>query len=155
MRIVLYKPDIPQNVGAILRLCACFGYELHIIEPCGFPLDDKRLRRAGMDYIEHVKLIRHGSWETFCVYRAAHTGRILALTTKASVPYTDMTYIKDDYLLMGQEGSGLPEEIHASVDARLIIPMQEGVRSLNVAMSTAIVAAEAKRQIEWSDEDAA
>lgn len=147
MRIVLYRPDIPQNVGAILRLSACFGMELHIIEPCGFPLDDKRLRRAGMDYIDQVEMFRHASWEEFVLHKQKHEGRVMALTTKASVPYTEMAYAKGDYLMMGQESAGLPEQIHAQVDARLIIPMQEGARSLNVAMSTAIVAAEAKRQI--------
>ena len=147
MRIVMYQPDIPQNLGAILRLCACFGMELHVVEPCGFPLDDKRLRRAGMDYVDQVALIRHGSWEAFNAYRADHTGRLVALTTKASTPHTDLTYVKDDYLLVGQESSGLPQHIHDMVDVRAIIPMQPEARSLNVAMSAAIVSSEAMRQL--------
>ncbi len=150
MRLVMYQPDIAQNLGACLRLAACFGLEMHVVEPCGFPLDDKRLRRSGMDYIDQVTLIRHSSWETFCTYRSEHAGRLLALTTKASAPHHQMTYVKDDYLLVGQESAGLPEHVHAMVDNRLIIPMREGMRSFNVAMSAAIVAAEAMRQLEWN-----
>ena len=142
--LVLYQPDIPQNLGASMRLCACFETELHIIEPCGFPLDEKRVKRSGMDYAEHTQLHRHTDWEQF---QAAHEGRTIILSTKAESSLYDFAFQPTDKLIMGRESAGLPEDIHNNADHRLIIPMSEGMRSLNVAMSAAIVLSEARRQL--------
>ena len=145
MRLALYQPDIPQNTGAILRLAACFGLAVDVIEPCGFAFDDRRLRRAGMDYLEHVELHRHRSWEA---YQAARkTGRLVLLTTKGAVPHTDVRFEEADSLLLGRESAGVPEDVHAAADIRIRIPMRAGLRSLNVAMAAAIVAGEAMRQL--------
>ena len=145
MRLALYQPDIPQNTGAILRLAACFGLAVDVIEPCGFAFDDRRLRRAGMDYLDHVELHRHRSWEA---YQAARkTGRLVLLTTKGAVPHTDVRFEEADSLLLGRESAGVPEDVHAAADIRIRIPMRAGLRSLNVAMAAAIVAGEAMRQL--------
>ena len=144
--LVLYQPDIPQNLGSIMRLCACFQSVLHIIEPCGFPLDDKRIKRAGMDYIEHVTLHRHSSAEAFLEqYKDA---RKILLTTKSSAPLYDVQFHKDDLLIFGRESAGVPEDFHAQMDIRVRIPMKGDVRSLNLATSAAIVIAEATRQLD-------
>ena len=145
--LALYEPDIPQNLGSIMRLCACFAMPLHIIEPCGFPLDDKRIRRAGMDYIEHVQWQRHHSWSAFEQWRLQENRRLLLLTTKASEPYDAHVFKDGDIILFGRESAGAPDFVHAAADARLTIPMTSDVRSLNLAMSAAIVAGEAARQI--------
>jgi tRNA (cytidine/uridine-2'-O-)-methyltransferase len=147
MRLVLYQPDIPQNTGAILRLAACFGLPVDVIEPCGFLFDDRRLRRAGMDYIEHVDLQRHRSWESYQAGRSGKPGRLVLLTTKAAMPYVECRFDAADSLLLGRESAGVPEEVHAAADLRIRIPMRPGLRSLNVAMAAAIVAAEAMRQV--------
>lgn len=145
MRLALYQPDIPQNTGAILRLAACFGMPVDIIEPCGFVLDDKRMRRAGMDYLDHVEMRRHSSWDAF---RAARDqGRLLLLTTAGAVPHTTCRFEAGDTLLLGRESAGVPPEVHDQADLRLRIPMRPGLRSLNVAMAAAIVAGEAMRQL--------
>jgi tRNA (cytidine/uridine-2'-O-)-methyltransferase len=145
MRLALYQPDIPQNTGAIPRLAACFGLAVDVIEPCGFAFDDRRLRRAGMDYLDHVELNRHRSWEA---YQAARkTGRLVLLTTKGAVPHTDVRFEEADSLLLGRESAGVPEDVHAAADIRIRIPMRAGLRSLNVAMAAAIVAGEAMRQL--------
>ena len=145
--LALYEPDIPQNLGSIMRLCACFAMPLHIIEPCGFPLDDKRIRRAGMDYIEHVQWQRHSSWTAFEQWRQSENKRLLLLTTKATDPYDGHAFASGDILLFGRESAGAPGFVHAAADKRLTIPMVSGVRSLNLAMSAAIVAGEAARQL--------
>ncbi len=145
--LALYQADIPQNLGAVMRLSACFGMALHLIEPCGFPLDDKRIRRAAMDYIEQVQWHRHASWEAFYAWSRVEKKRLLLLTTKASEPYETMRYSADDVLLFGRESAGVPQAVHEAVDGRLTITMQEGVRSLNLGMSAAIVAGEAIRQL--------
>lgn len=145
--LALYEPDIPQNLGAVMRLSACFGMPLHIIEPCGFPLDDKRIKRAGMDYIAHVDWHRHVSWSAFYDWTRAEQKRLLLLTTKASEDYGQLAYQPNDILLFGRESAGVPDDVHAAVDGRLTIPMQQEVRSLNLAMSAAIVAGEAMRQL--------
>jgi len=147
MRLALYQPDIPQNTGAILRLAACFGMPIDLIEPCGFVFDDRRLRRAGMDYLEHVDLHRHSSWEAYLASRAGRPGRLILLTTKAAVPHIECRFEATDSLLLGQESAGVPQEVHAAADLRLLIPMRPGLRSLNVAMAAAIVAGEAMRQL--------
>lgn len=143
MRLVLYQPDIPQNTGAIMRLAACMGVPLDIVEPCGFPLDDSRLRRAGMDYIDLLELCRHASWEAF---RGSVQGRIVLLTTSGPVRHTDFAFHASDLLLLGRESAGVPDTIHHAADARIRIPIRQGVRSLNVAQAAAIALAEALRQ---------
>jgi tRNA (cytidine/uridine-2'-O-)-methyltransferase len=147
MRLALYQPDIPQNTGAILRLAACFGLPVDVIEPCGFVFDDRRMRRAGMDYLEHVELQRHRSWEAYQSMRAGKAGRLILLTTKGAVPHVDVRFEAADSLLLGRESAGVPDEVHAAADLRIRIPMRPGLRSLNVAMAAAIVAGEAMRQL--------
>ena len=143
MRLALYQPDIPQNAGALLRLGACLGVPVDIIEPCGFLLDDRRLQRAGMDYLERITLVRHSSWET---YQAVRQGRLILLTTKATQPYVDFAFMAQDTLLLGRESAGVPEAVHAAAEARLVIPMRPGLRSINVALAGAMVLGEALRQ---------
>lgn len=146
MRIALFEPDIPQNTGTILRLAACLGIEAHIIEPAGFPTSDRAFRRAGMDYLDRVAIVRHVSWVAFEAWRAAAGARLILFTTSAQTSYLDHAFRRDDILLLGRESSGVPEQVHAAADARLVIPMQEGLRSLNVAMTAAMAAGEALRQ---------
>jgi tRNA (cytidine/uridine-2'-O-)-methyltransferase len=146
MRLALFQPDIPQNTGAILRLAACFGLPVDVIEPCGFVFDDRRMRRAGMDYLEHVELQRHRSWEAYQAARRGQ-GRLILLTTKGAVPHIECRYEAADSLLLGRESAGVPDEVHDAADMRIRIPMRQGLRSLNVAMAAAIVAGEAMRQL--------
>lgn len=147
MNLVLFEPDIPQNTGALLRLAACFGLGVDIIFPCGFIFDDRRMKRAGMDYIEAVTIRRHASWEAYRRWRAdSGEGRLLLLSTRAAEPYHQFAFQAADSLMVGRESSGVPEEVHAAADHRLVIPLRPGMRSLNVAMAAAIVAAEALRQ---------
>lgn len=143
MRLALYQPDIPQNCGAMLRLGACLGVPVDIIEPCGFLLDDKRLRRAGMDYLRDSDYRRHDSWTAF---RKACSGRLLLLTTQGDLAYTDFAFAAEDTLLLGRESAGAPPEVHAACDARLAIPLKPGLRSINVATAAAMVLGEALRQ---------
>lgn len=142
MRLALYQPDIPQNTGTLIRLSACLGVALDIIEPCGFLFTDKKLKRAGMDYTELADVTRHASWEHFLAARQG--ARILLLTTKASVPYTDFAYRTNDILLLGRESAGVPDDVHARADVGLRIPIRG--RSLNVALAGAMVLGEALRQ---------
>ncbi|HUY67814.1 MAG TPA: tRNA (cytidine(34)-2'-O)-methyltransferase [Alphaproteobacteria bacterium] len=144
-RLALYQPDQAGNTGAVMRLCAGLGVGLDIIEPCGFPLDDRRLRRAAMDYIDYLACKRHASWLDFIGQLGQR--RLALLTTKGATPYDDFTFRADDVLLAGRESAGVPDEVHQRADARLVIPMQEGPRSLNVAVAAAIVLSEALRQI--------
>ena len=146
MRLALYQPDIPQNTGAMLRLAACMGVAVDIVEPCGFLLDDRRLQRVGMDYLDHVSVTRHSSWDRFATEISANHHRLVLLTTKGATPYTDYRFETNDILLVGRESAGVPEEIHKTADARLLIPMAKGVRSLNVALAAAMVLGEALRQ---------
>jgi tRNA (cytidine/uridine-2'-O-)-methyltransferase len=148
IEIALYQPDIAANTGTIARLCACMGIKLTIIEPAGFAWDDSKLRRAGMDYLDIATLRRAASWKQFCEDTKAC--RKILLTTKAALPYSDFEFQADDILLLGRESSGVPDTVHNSVDARVTIPMHEGTRSLNVALSCAMVTGEALRQIQWS-----
>jgi tRNA (cytidine/uridine-2'-O-)-methyltransferase len=143
MRLVLFQPDIPQNAGAIMRLAACMGVPLDIVEPCGFPLDDQRLRRAGMDYIHLLELRRHASWDAF---RDSSKGRIVLLTTKGDMRHTDFAFRDGDRILLGRESAGVPDAVRDAADARIRIPMRAGLRSLNVAQAAAIGLAEALRQ---------
>jgi tRNA (cytidine/uridine-2'-O-)-methyltransferase len=176
LNLVLYQPDIPQNFGACLRLSACMGATIHVIEPCGFPLDDAKLRRAGMDYIHKARYLRHLNWQAFLDYRVAsgepqsggglgvippsatkidvrqgqgRSGRLLLLETDGTTRYTDMQYHPTDYIILGSEGAGTPRALYAQMDATLTIPMAQGVRSLNMAMSAGMLVAEACRQMDW------
>jgi tRNA (cytidine/uridine-2'-O-)-methyltransferase len=146
MRIALHQPDIAQNTGTILRLCACLGIEAHIIEPAGFPTSDRAFRRAGMDYLDHVVVVRHASWEVFDAWRRRESLRLVLLTTRAEASYLEHAFGADDVILLGRESSGVPDEVHAAADIRLKVPMRPGLRSLNVAMTAAMVAGEAMRQ---------
>jgi tRNA (cytidine/uridine-2'-O-)-methyltransferase len=146
MRIALYEPDIPQNTGTILRLCACLGIEAHIIEPSGFPVTDRAFRRAGMDYIENVSISRHSSFVTFDEWRQRERLQLVLLTTAAERSYLDHAFTADQVLLFGRESAGVPAGIHERADVRLRIPMQSGMRSLNIAVAAAMVAGEALRQ---------
>jgi len=143
MRLALFEPDIPQNTGAILRLAACMGVGVDIIEPCGFVWSDRQLRRAGMDYLERVDFIRHDSWD---VYAAGRSGRLVLLTTKGQQRYSDFDFEADDTLLFGRESAGVPNAVHNIADARLLVPMRASERSLNVALTAAMVLGEALRQ---------
>lgn len=149
MRLALFQPDIPQNTGTLLRLGACLDLPLDIIEPCGFMFNEKAMRRAGMDYLNMVQYRRHNCWEDFLSYRKQHPdeyGRIVLLTTHASEPYTDFKFLPNDIILMGRESAGVPPEVHATADARLLIPMNAHARSINVAVSAVMVIGEALRQ---------
>jgi tRNA (cytidine/uridine-2'-O-)-methyltransferase len=143
MRLALHQPDIPGNVGAILRSCACFAVPVDLIEPLGFPWDDKRVRRAGMDYFDRVSITRHADWESF---RAATPGRLVLLTSRGSVPVTDVTFETDDVIVMGSESAGAPPHVHDAADLRVRIPMAPGLRSLNVSVAAAVTLFEALRQ---------
>ena len=148
MRIALYEPDIPQNTGTILRLCACLGLDAHIIEPAGFPVTDRAFRRAGMDYLDRVALTRHGSFAAFEDWRRAERFKLVLLTTAAEQSYLDYAFRDDQIVLFGRESAGVPAAVHAAADVRLRIPIAQGLRSLNVAMAVAMVAGEALRQTE-------
>ena len=152
MRLALYQPDIPQNAGSLMRLCACLGVAMDIIEPCGFLLSDRNFRRAGMDYLASLDLTRHASWEEF---RARAQSRLLLLTTKASTPYFEFSFAPSDTLLVGRESAGVPDQVHQAADARLTIPMRAGMRSLNVAQAAAMVLGEGLRQTALFPEPAA
>lgn len=143
MRIALYQPEIPGNVGAILRLAACFAVDVDIIEPCGFVFSDARMKRAGMDYIDHVGIVRHTDWEAFC---AAARGRLILLSSKADTRLTDFAFAPDDILLMGSESSGVPGQVRDRCEAQVRIPLNPAVRSLNISVATGIALAEALRQ---------
>lgn len=147
LTLALFQPDIPQNAGTILRACACLGIGAAIIEPAGFLVSDRNFRRSGMDYLDKLAIERHVSWEAFESWRASAGRRLVLLTTRGSVPYTELAYRPGDILMVGRESVGAPEEVHAAADARVAIPMQPGMRSLNVAFSAAMVAGEALRQI--------
>jgi tRNA (cytidine/uridine-2'-O-)-methyltransferase len=150
MRIALYQPDIPQNTAAIIRLGACLGVPVDIIQPCGFLFSDAGFRRAGMDYVELADVLQHASWEAFL---AARRGRIVLMTTKARVTYTEFPFRDSDIILLGRESAGVPDEIHEAADARLRVPLRSGLRSLNVAMTAAMTIGEALRQTgQWPGE---
>jgi tRNA (cytidine/uridine-2'-O-)-methyltransferase len=144
MRLALYQPDIPQNLGAFIRLAACLGTPLDVIEPCGFPVDDKRIRRAAMDYVDLARLSRHASWEAFRRDRAP--GRLVLLTTAGATRLPEARFQPDDILLLGRESAGAPAEVHEAADLRVRVPIRKGLRSLNVATAAALVLGEALRQ---------
>ncbi|NIX76237.1 tRNA (cytidine(34)-2'-O)-methyltransferase [Microvirga terricola] len=145
-RLAIYQPDIPQNTGTMLRLAACLGVPVEIIEPAGFDVSDRNLRRSGMDYIGHTAITRHISWRSFEAWRQENKARLVLATTKSSVPYTDFAFAPEDIILVGRESAGVPDEVHEAADARIVIPMQPGLRSLNVAVTAAMLLGESLRQ---------
>lgn len=146
LRLSLYQPDIAANTGTLLRLCACLGVAVDIVEPAGFPVTDRAFRRAGLDYLDRVEIARHVSFERFDAARRAEGRRLVLLTTAAETAYTDFAFAPTDCLMLGRESAGVPAEVHAVADARVVIPMREGLRSLNVAMAGAMALGEALRQ---------
>jgi tRNA (cytidine/uridine-2'-O-)-methyltransferase len=150
LHIALYQPDIPGNTGTILRLAACLGLAVDIIEPAGFDVSDRNLKRAGMDYLAAVTLTRHVSWDRFQDWRAETGRRLILASTKAAERYTDFPFRSDDILLFGRESAGVPDHVHEKADGRILIPMVEGQRSINVAMSAAMISGEALRQTGWA-----
>ena len=146
MRLALFQPDIPQNLGAALRLGACLGVPIDVIEPCGFPLSDRAMARAAMDYAAKAEVKRHASWAGFRADPLRAEGRIVLFTTRAAAPHHTFAFGPADILLFGRESAGVPDEVHAAADARLYIPLAPGARSLNVVTAAAIALAEALRQ---------
>jgi tRNA (cytidine/uridine-2'-O-)-methyltransferase len=144
MRLALFQPAIPQNVGACIRLSACFGVELHVIEPVGFTFDDRAMKRAALDYGPLGHMIRHSGWAPFQADRGP--GRLVLFTTRGATPLNDFRFAPDDTLLFGSETSGVPEAVHAAVDARVVIPLRPGARSLNLSVSAGIGLFESLRQ---------
>lgn len=144
--LAIYQPDIPQNTGTMLRLAACLGVSVEIIEPAAFDVSDRNLRRSGMDYLNSVTITRHISWRAFEEWRQGTGKRLVLATTKGAMPYADFAYQPDDIILVGRESAGVPDEVHEAADARIIIPMQPGLRSLNVAVTAAMILGEALRQ---------
>jgi len=153
MRIALFQPDIPQNTGTILRLCACLNVEAHIIEPAGFPVSDRHFRRAGMNYLDQVAITRHDSWTKFEQWRREAKCRLILFSTKGTKSYLDYRYQTSDILLFGRESAGVPEEVVSAANARLAIPIKPELRSLNVAMAAAMALGEALRQTQSRNMD--
>lgn len=145
--LVLFQPDIPGNTGTLLRLAACMGVHVHIIEPAGFRLDEKAFRRAGMDYVEQAVMQKHLNWDAFEKWRKDKARRLILLTTKSTLGYTDFEFKKDDLIMLGRESSGAPDYVHEAVDERLTIHMAGDARSLNMALTGAMVLGEAIRQV--------
>ena len=146
MRLALFQPDIPQNLGASLRLTACLAVPLDIVEPCAFPLSDKSLRRAALDYGEMAQFRLHPSWKAFMADEARQQGRLILFTTRGAQPFHSFSFRTGDTLLMGRESAGVPDEAHAAAEARLYIPLAPGLRSLNVVTAAAMALGEALRQ---------
>lgn len=146
VRLALFQPDIPQNTGTMLRLAACLGVPVEIVEPAGFDVSDRNLRRSGMDYLERAAITRHVSWRAFEEWRGSGQGRLILATTRGATPYTEFHYAPDDIVLVGRESAGVPDEVHEAADARILIPMRPGLRSLNVAVTAAMILGEALRQ---------
>jgi tRNA (cytidine/uridine-2'-O-)-methyltransferase len=146
VRLALFQPDIPQNAGTILRLCACMGVAADIVEPAGFPVSDRHFRHAGMDYLDRVTIERHVSWGTFEEARRAAGRRLVLATTRGATPYADFAFAPDDVILLGRESAGVPREVHEAADARIAIPLMPGLRSLNIAVAAAMLLGEALRQ---------
>jgi tRNA (cytidine/uridine-2'-O-)-methyltransferase len=146
MRLALFQPDIPQNLGAALRLGACLGVAVDVIEPCGFPLSDRAVRRAALDYGDKAEIVRHASWTKFLEDPLRAQGRLLLFTTRGAAPFHEFRYRPGDVLLMGRESAGAPFEVHQAADARLYIPLSAGSRSLNVVTAAAMALGEALRQ---------
>lgn len=145
-RIVLYQPDIPHNTGAILRFAACLGVAIDLIEPAGFDISDRGLKRAGMDYLGRAALTRHPSFESYEAGRRESGGRFVLFTTAGATAYFDFAFRAGDHLVFGRESAGVPDIVHERADARLVVPMRPGLRSINLAMTVALATAEALRQ---------
>jgi tRNA (cytidine/uridine-2'-O-)-methyltransferase len=145
VRLALFEPDIPQNTGALLRLAACLGVAVDLIEPCGFLLDDRRLKRAVLDYKADLMICRHVSWRAFFAHRPSRS-RLILMTTAGTIPLHQFIFAADDTILLGRESAGVPEEVHRAAAARIVIPLRPGARSLNVALAGAIALAEGLRQ---------
>ncbi|MAI07110.1 MAG: tRNA methyltransferase [Alphaproteobacteria bacterium TMED87] len=148
MNLVLFQPEIPQNTGAIIRLCSCLSVPMEIIEPCGFIMGDKRIKRVAMDYKMKNEIIRHKSWEAFYEKKRQSNKRLILFTTKVKKSFRDFNFINEDLLLFGNESSGVPERVRDKVDESVTIPIAKDARSLNISMSVAIGVSEAMRQIE-------
>lgn len=146
IRLALYQPDIPQNTGTMLRMAACLGLAVDIVEPAGFDVSDRNFRRAGLDYLDRLEIVRHASWRAFEAARAASGARLVLASTRAAMPYTRFAFAAGDILLVGRESAGVPDEVHVAADARILVPMQPGMRSLNVAVAAAMIVGEALRQ---------
>lgn len=148
MRLALFEPDIAQNAGTMMRLAACLGLAVDLIEPCGFIVGDAKFRRSAMDYLDRIELVRHRSWAAFQAARLARPqpGRLVLLTTRAEQRYVDARFAPDDTILVGRESAGVPDTVHQAADLRLLVPMQPGLRSINVALAAAMVVGEALRQ---------
>lgn len=153
LRLALYQPDIPQNTGTMLRMCACFGVTAEIIEPAGFPVSDRAFRRAGLDYLDDVVINRHDSWRRFEEWRRSagerenEAPRLVLTTTRGAVSHVDFAFRPGDIIMMGRESAGVPDDVHAAADGRIVVPLRPGLRSINVAVSAAIVVGEALRQL--------
>ncbi len=152
--LALYQPDIPQNTGTLLRLCACLDVPAAIIEPAGFPVSDRHFRRAGMDYLDQVSIARHDSFAAFEHWRAQSARRLVLLTTKASTPHTAFVFARGDILLLGRESAGVPDTVHAAAEAAIRLPMRPALRSLNIAVAGALALGEALRQTGWFEDGA-
>jgi tRNA (cytidine/uridine-2'-O-)-methyltransferase len=146
MRLALYQPDIPQNAGTMMRMAACLGVAVDLIEPAGFDASDRNLRRAGLDYLDQLELMRHVSFGAFDACRRAAGARLVLATTQAAAPYTEFTFTPGDIVMVGRESAGVPETVHDAADARILVPMRPGLRSLNVAVAAAMILGEALRQ---------
>ena len=145
VQLALYQPDIPQNLGSAIRLCACLDTPLDVIEPCGFPWNDRKIRQSGMDYMDAITINRHSSWDRF--FENYHgKQRIILMTTKSPHNFTEFTFQPDDILLAGRESSGVPDDIHACADGRVIVPLKPGLRSFNIINASAMILSEALRQ---------
>ena len=147
LTLAIYQPDIPQNTGTMLRTCACLGVAAAIVEPAAFDVSDRHLRRSGLDYLDHVAVTRHASWTAFEAWRRQAGLRLVLATTRGAMPYTDFAFAPGDCLLVGRETAGVPEAVHAAADARLVVPIRAGMRSLNVAVAAAMMLGEARRQL--------
>tara|TARA_Y100001936_G_C15992193_1_gene623000 strand:+ start:627 stop:1091 length:465 start_codon:yes stop_codon:yes gene_type:complete len=146
--LALFQPDIPQNLGAIMRLCACMNVHLHIIEPCGFPFNEKKVRRSAMDYIDHLSWTRHASWDDFIEMTKQNNSRLILMTTKGAKPYIEFEFHENDILIAGSESNGAPDFVHETCkDNRLFVPMHGQTRSLNIGMACAMFLGEAQRQL--------
>ncbi|MCJ2023328.1 tRNA (cytidine(34)-2'-O)-methyltransferase [Methylobacterium sp. J-067] len=146
-RLTLYQPDIPQNAGTMMRMAACLGLPVEIVEPAGFDVSDRHLRRSGLDYLDHVAITRHRSFAAFEAWRREARVRLVLATTSGAVPYTDFAFRPGDCVMVGRESAGVPEAVHAAADARVLVPMRAGMRSLNVAVAAAMILGEALRQV--------
>ena len=151
MRLVLYQPEIAQNTGTLLRLAACMQIGVDIVGPCGFALSDRQLKRSGMDYVNHVEKVLYDSWDD---YKRSKPKRLILLDTKATISYADFQFLPDDSLMVGSEGQGVPDSVYQETDHQVLIPMHPSLRSLNVAISAAMVLGEALRQTKgfWFDQ---